>query len=242
MKMSTLSLSGSNSTLSIPKLQDNSSNWADYYPRLQVAMESKGLWKHVQGLVSSPKPYVEVNNIPVLVDGKTLVIEEQIEVREEQREARERQIEDFIRAASLVKHVILSTTLSHLGMKLKGLTTAKEMWDLVMKDATSQSTLYLVDAERQLMGMTLAEASDPKNHLSELKSHFDLMMSRYDNIMKMGSTFTENQLIALVTASLLKSYWPTLQTLSAADKASWSATTLIVSTLLAYQHDLIMKI
>lgn len=216
IKMSTLSLTGSDSTLTVPKLQDNGSNWADYFPRLQVAMESKGLWKHVLGKATSPKPYIEVNGVAVLADGKTPATEEQID-------ARERRIEDFERASSLAKHVILSTTSSRLGMKLKGHKTAKEMWDTVTKDATSRSTLYLVDAERQLEGMTLAEASDPKTHLTELKSHFDLMMTRYDNIMKMGSTFTENRLITLITASLPKSYRPTLQTIAAADKASRNA-------------------
>ena len=105
-------------------------------------------------------------------------------------------------------------------MKIKSLTTVKEMWDEVKKDATSKSTLYLVDAEHQLKGMRLTELSDPKSHLAELKSHFQLMMSRYNNLMEMGSLFFEQKFITLLTSSLPNSYHPALQTLTAADRAA----------------------
>ena len=80
--MSSHILSTSNSeTLNAPKLCDNGSNWADYHARVQVAMEVKGLWKHVEGKVTLPKPYAKVNGIAVLSDGKTQAMEEQIEAR-----------------------------------------------------------------------------------------------------------------------------------------------------------------
>ena len=176
-------------------------------------MEAKGLWKHVEGKVTPPKPYAEVNGIAVISDGKTQATEEQIE-------AHKRRIDDFAKAASLAKHVILLMTSACIGMKIKTLTTAKEMWDEVKKDATAKSTLYLMDAEHQLESMRLSESSDPKTHLAELKLHFQLMMSRHKNLLEMGSSFSEQKLITLITSSLPNSYRPTLQTLTAADRAS----------------------
>ena len=212
--MSSHILSTSNSkTLNAPKLRDDGSNWVDYHARIQVAMEAKGLWKHVEGKATPPKPYAEVNGIAVLSDGKTQATEEQIE-------ARERRIDDFAKAASLAKHVILSTTSARIGMKIKTLTTAKEMWDEVKRDTTGKSTLYLMDAERQLESMRLSESSDPKTHLTDLKSHFELMMSRHGNLLEMGSSFSEQKLITLITSSLPNSYRPALQTLTAADRAA----------------------
>ena len=105
-------------------------------------------------------------------------------------------------------------------MKIKTLTTVKEMWDEVKKDATAKSMLYLVDVERQLKSMRLSESSDPKTHLAELKLHFQLMMLRHKNLLEMGSLFSEQKLIMLITSSLPNSYRPTLQTLTAADRAS----------------------
>ena len=94
-------------------------------------MEAKGLWKHVEGKATPPKLYAEVNGIAVLSDGKTQAMEEQIE-------ARECRIDDFVKAASLAKHVILSMTSARIGMKIKTLTTAKEMWDEVKRDTTGK--------------------------------------------------------------------------------------------------------
>jgi len=46
----------------------------------------------------------------------------------------------------LAQHVILSTTSPRLGAKIKNLTTAKEMWDIMKADATEKSMLFLIDA------------------------------------------------------------------------------------------------
>ena len=153
-------------------------------------MEVKGLWKHVEGKATPPKPYAKVNGIAILSDGKTQATEEQIE-------AHECRIDDFAKAASLAKHIILSMTSARIGMKIKTLTTAKEMWDEVKKDATAKSTLYLVDVEHQLESMRLSESSDPKTHLTKLKSHFQLMMLRHKNLLEMGSSFSKQKLIIL---------------------------------------------
>ena len=61
----------------VPKLCDDGSNWADYEPRLQKAMGSRGLWRHVEGVAIAPKLYLIVDGIPVLEDKKTTAMEEQ---------------------------------------------------------------------------------------------------------------------------------------------------------------------
>ena len=60
---------------------------------------------------------------------------------------------EFERQEYFAQHIILSTTLTRLGAKIKGLTTAKEMWDVVKAEATTKSTLYILDAEEQLANM-----------------------------------------------------------------------------------------
>ena len=95
---------------------------------------------------------------------------------------------------------------AHIGMEIKTLTTAKEIGDEVKKDATAKSMLYLVDAECQLESLRLSETSDPKTHLTELKLHFQLMMLRHKNPLEMGSSFSEQKLITLITSLLLNSY------------------------------------
>jgi len=83
---------------------------------------------------------------------------------------------DFNKCEYLAQHVILSTTSTRLSARIKDLKMAKEMWDEVKGDATSKSTLYLLDAEDQLASMKLSDNDDPKTHLAELKEHFQLMI------------------------------------------------------------------
>ena len=100
-------------------------------------MGSKGLWRHVEGTAIAPKPYTLDAGIPVLADGRTPASEEQIE-------ARETKIVDHDKWEYLAQHIILSTTSTQLGLKIKNLKPAKEMWDMVKADATTKSTLFLL--------------------------------------------------------------------------------------------------
>ena len=91
-----------------------------------------------------------MNGVPVTSDGKTPATDEQIE-------AQEMQIIDYEKHKYLAQDVILSTTLTRLGAKIKDLKMAKEMWDTVKSDATSKSMLYLLDAEDKLASMKLSD-------------------------------------------------------------------------------------
>ena len=107
-------------TLAVPKLHDDGSNWADYEPHIQRALGLKGLWRHVKGTAIVPKPYALVARVPILVDGMTQATENQIE-------AREMKIINYNEHKYLTQHVILSTTSTHLGNKIKNLKTSHEM-------------------------------------------------------------------------------------------------------------------
>ena len=201
--MSSLSLNSSSdsTTLQIPKLRDNGSNWSDYQPRIQKAMGSKGLWRHVEGTAVAPKPYAVVNGEYCLPDLKTPATEEQIE-------AKESKITDFEKREYLAQHIILSTTSTRLGAKIKDMTSAKDMWTMVKANATMKSTLYLLDAEDQLSSMKLTDNDDPKAHLTELRQHFQVMLQRRDNLVKMGSTLSDSRFNTIIMTSLPESYRP----------------------------------
>ena len=199
--------------MSVPKLCDDRSNWSDYEPRVERALGAKGLWRHVVGTAIPPKPYALLSGVPVLADGKTPASEDQIE-------SKESKIADFDKREYLAQHIILSTTSTRLGVKLKALKSAKEMWEVVTTDATSKSTLFILDAEDQLSAMKLADNDDPKEHLTELKQHFQTMQHRHENILKMGSVISDTRFNTMIMSSLPESYRPTLQTITAAERAS----------------------
>ena len=134
-------------------------------------MGAKGLWRHVLGNAIVPVPYAISNGVPMLADGKMPASEDQIE-------SKELKIIEYKKSKYLACHIILSTTSTCLGSKIKALKTAKDMWKAVIEDAMSKSTLYLLDMEDQLASMKLSDNEDLKTHLSELKAHFQTMIQR----------------------------------------------------------------
>ena len=82
--MSTFSLSSSSdsTTLAIPKLHDNGSNWSDYKPRIRKAMGAKALWRHVEGTALVPKLFTVKDGVHLLADLRTPASDEQIEAKE----------------------------------------------------------------------------------------------------------------------------------------------------------------
>ena len=165
----TLGLNLDLTSLSVPKLHDDGSNWADYEPRVERVLGMKGLWRHVVGTAIALKPYAVVARVLVLTDGITQASDDQVELKESK-------IADYDKREYLAQHVILSTTFMRLRIKLNSLKTAKEMWDIVKTDAMSKSTLYILDAEDQLSSMKLKDNEDPATHLSKLKQHFQCML------------------------------------------------------------------
>ena len=78
MTMNNLSMNSNSdsTTLTVPKLHDNGSNWSDYLPRLQNAMGTKGLWRHVEGTATAPVLYAVSNGVAMLADGKMAASED----------------------------------------------------------------------------------------------------------------------------------------------------------------------
>ena len=180
---------------------------------MERVLGAKGLWRHVVGTAAAPKPYEMVDGVPVLANGTTPATEEQIELKEDR-------ITEFDKKEYLAQHIILSTTSARLGVKIKSLMSAKEMWNVVELDATSKSTLFILDAESQLSSMKLQEDEDPETHLMEMREHFQVMVQRHENLTKMGSEISEARFNAMIMSSLPESYRPTLQTITAAERAS----------------------
>ena len=84
----------------------------------------------------------------------------------------------------------------------------------------TKSTLFLIDAKEQLSSMKLANNDNAKTHLSEIRQHLELMFQHHKNLIEMGSEMSDNRFNTLIMTSLPQSYRPTLQTITAAKKAS----------------------
>lgn len=147
-----------------------------------------------------------MSGVMVLSDGKTPVSEEKID--------------EYDRKENTVYHVILSTTSTWLGTKVKNLKTVKKMWEEVKRDMTSKSTLFIIDVEDKLSTMKCQESSDSKTHLTKIIAHFNLMVQWKENLLQMGSLISDTHFNMIIMASLPASYSPAKQTISATEHTS----------------------
>ena len=192
---------------------DDGSNCSDYEPGIKRAMGAKSLWIHVEGKATPLKPYQLVNNVPTLSAGKTKATEEQIE-------AKEAHIIDYKKHECLSQHVILSMTSTQIGAVIKNLSTTHKMWEKVKVDATTKSTLYLIDAEDQLANMWVGDSDYLRTHLTTLKQHFELITKHHDNLIQMGSAISPTWFTTMLMSSLPLSYCSAIQTITAAKKGT----------------------
>jgi gag-polypeptide of LTR copia-type len=88
---------------------------------------------------------------------------------------------------------------------------------VVKSDATTKSSLYLLDAKDKLTSMKLSDSEDPKTHLAELKEHFQPMTQHCNNLIEMGSVLSNTHYRTIIMHSLPESYQPALQTITAAE-------------------------
>ena len=162
-------------------------------------MGVKALWRHVEGTTVALKLFTVKDGVYLLADLRTRSTDEQIE-------AKESKIIKFKKQEYLAQHILLSTTLTHLGAKIKDLSSTEDMWKIVKDDATKNSTLYLLDAEEQLQSMKLSDNEDSKAHLTKLKQHFQTMIQHHDNLIKTGSTISDTHFNIIIMTSLPDSY------------------------------------
>ena len=80
------------------------------------------------------------------------------------------------------------------------------MWENVKGDATTKSTLFLIDAEDELANMQVGDSSNPQTYLTELKQHFELIIKPCDNLVEMGATISTTCFSTIIMSSLPPSY------------------------------------
>jgi hypothetical protein len=205
-------LTSSSAPLVIPKLYDDGSNWADYELRAKRAMGSKGLLVHLEGCVNPPTPFGIINGIAMFVVN--------IPVTEDQIEAKEKKIQDFEQKEYLAQYFILSLTSPHLSQKLLNLATAGGMWDAVKHNATTKSSLHLVNILNQLRMMKCALSADPKTHLAEVKAHFKRMTEHHEFLHVTKAPVTNSIYTTIIISSMPNTYHPTIQTVETTMKVT----------------------
>src|ERR1700722_10054036 len=148
--MTELHINTTSQLLSIPKLRDDGSNWADYEPKTRTAMGSRGLLRHVDGTAIAPVPYA-------IIAGKHM-LNTVDEASDDQVEAKEKKLDEYEQKLHLARHILQNSVSPRLYSLIKNMPSPKDMWDAIKRDATSKSQLQIVDTRRKLLDLKCEES------------------------------------------------------------------------------------
>src|SRR5271170_759862 len=123
-------------------------------------MGSRGLLRIVDGTAIPPVPYAIVGNRHML-NATDVASDDQIE-------AKEKKLDEYDQKLHLARHILQNSVSPRLSTQIKNMTSPKDMWDAIKRDATSKSQLQIVDTRRKLLDLKCEESGDIKTHLNQV--------------------------------------------------------------------------
>ena len=188
--MSTVTI-GSSQSLQIPALADDGSNWVDYQTKVQVAMGSKGLTRHLEGTAIKPSPYPITGGVAMLPSGNP--------ASDDQIDARETKIEEYSKKEYLAQYIIINSISAWLGTSVKEKPNAHKMWETVKADTSMKTQIHQIDMLKTMHQKRCGENDNVRTHLEEL-------VALWNRLIGMGATVDEPQFHTIILSSLPESY------------------------------------
>src|SRR3984893_5036168 len=197
------SVAHQSSSFAIIKLRDDGSNWPDYEMRAKTAMGAKGLIRHIEGTARQPLPFDVENGQPVMEPGKLAT---RLEIQD-----LECAMDDFEQKEYAARHIMLTTVSPRLSTMLRANTSAAQMWQQIILDATKKSRVHQVDTRRHLQELRCPEGGD-------VRAHLNAMTDLHNELEGIGAPVNNEDFATMIHVSLPLSYRPLLQSvLHAAD-------------------------
>lgn len=185
--------------LSIQKLKDDSTNWLTYRTRLETAVASKGLTRHLQGRVRVPQELptrIETDHsITVLVKGSDPADTAAKAATEAEIEENEKSLDDYSQKEATVKQLIFGSISDRRLIEVRDLSTAAKVWAKLRQLHEGRSEMVATDKRTVLQNMRLGEKGD-------LRLHLDGMVKIRSELSEMGSPVDNRDFAAMLVASI----------------------------------------
>lgn len=142
--------------LSVPKLRADGGNWPFYQERAMNFLKSKGLWRHVRGLVLEPEE-------PVMRNGKLYPAGTQEDdlvtkpLSKEQLKEINDEIDNYIQKEASVKEVFYRTIDKSTFLQIKGEATAAAAWKKLVEIHAKRGDMFEMSLLAQLQNARFTE-------------------------------------------------------------------------------------
>ena len=177
------------SSLQVPTLNVDGSNWLYYKARVEWAVGSKGLTGHLSSLVPKPEDPAHGKDS----SWKPTTAEQKLVSEYPEK------MKYWSKHNGYVKQVIAASLPESLFLRVQKEETAKSVWDTLTNLFQNRSRVIAIDLRRKLQETRCTEKGD-------LCAHFDKLRSLREQLAALGQSISDDDFAAIVISSLPNSY------------------------------------
>ena len=198
--------SSSNIKVTLPKLQEDGSNWVMYKERIQNHLTSKGLLRHLTGTAKRPIEIEEKNGKVHKKGNVTAMTDDEFETYLDS-------IDTYAQKEAQVREVLYDTLTKTVTLQIKGQPSAAESWKKLTSIFEVKGDMTITDTLLKLANTHYVDGNDMREHIT-------ILLEIRERLAEMGHALSDQQFSAYIRTSLTSEYRPLLTSLSAASKAT----------------------
>ena len=201
-----MATSSNNIKVTLPKLQEDGSNWVMYKERVQNHLTSKGLLRHLTGTAKRPMEIEEKNGKVHRKGNTTAMTDDEFETYLDS-------IDTYAQKEAKVHEVLYDTLTKTVTLQIKGQPSAAESWKKLTSIFETKGDMTITDTLLKLANTHYVDGNDMRVHVTTL-------LELRERLAEMGHSLSDQQFSAYIRTSLTAEYRPLLTSLSAASKAT----------------------
>jgi hypothetical protein len=157
--MATASSSGHKVTL--PKLQDDGSNWVMYKERIKNHLTSKGLMRHFTGTARKPIEVEDRNGRLHKMGSANPMTDDELDTYLDI-------LDTYAQKEAQVREVLYDTLSKTVTLQIKSQATATDMWMKLSSIFESKGDMTITDTLAKLAATHYVDGNDMRTHLATL--------------------------------------------------------------------------
>jgi len=203
--------------MKVPKLDVASTNWVIYKDRFLWSIDARGLLEHVDGSGVEPKSPAVRKMVTQKKGGGVgdPAVDEMETVEAPLSKGDEKKEEEWLKelkvwkqGEAVVKQQIAATIPDSLFMKIRGKSSALEIWESLADAFQARSRMVSVDLRYRLQQQCCAKKSD-------VHTHFATLRTMRKDLAAMGHAPSKDDFYAIILGSLPKSFESFISALNA---------------------------
>ena len=202
----TMTMASSSTKVTLPKLQEDGSNWFMYKERIQNHLTSKGLLGHFSGTARKPTEIEEKNGKVHKKGNATAMTDDEFKAYLDS-------LNTYAQKEAQVREVLYDTLTKTVTLQIKGQPTAADAWKKLITIFESKGDMTVMDTLAKLASTHYVDGNDMRTHVATL-------LEMREQLAEMGHSLPDQQFSAYVRTSLTSDYQPLLTSLAAASKAT----------------------